>query len=52
MSIMKNSFNNYPKSWENTLESGIDVGQEINVGPGNFFKKNKCIGPWIRVGLG
>ena len=24
-----------------TLESGIDVGQEINVGPGKFVKKNK-----------
>ena len=25
-----------------TLESGIDVGQGINVGPGKFVKKNKC----------
>ena len=24
-----------------TLESGIDVGQGINVGPGRFDKKNK-----------
>ena len=24
-----------------TLESGIDVGQRINVGPGKFAKKNK-----------
>ena len=24
-----------------TLDSGIDVGQEINVGPGKFVKKNK-----------
>ena len=24
-----------------TLESGIDVGQGIIVGPGNFVKKNK-----------
>ena len=24
-----------------TLESGIDVGQGINVGPGKFIKKNK-----------
>ena len=24
-----------------TLESGIDVGQEITVGPGKFIKKNK-----------
>ena len=24
-----------------TLESGIDVGQLINVGPGKFAKKNK-----------
>ena len=25
-----------------TLESGIDIGQEINVGPGIPDKKNKC----------
>ena len=25
----------------NTLESGIDVGQGINVGPGKLGKKNK-----------
>ena len=25
----------------NTLASGIDVGQGINVGPGKFDKKNK-----------
>ena len=25
-----------------TLDSGIDVGQGINVGPGKFGKKNKC----------
>ena len=25
-----------------TLESGIDVGQGISVGPGKFVKKNKC----------
>ena len=24
-----------------TLESGIDVGQGINIGPGKFVKKNK-----------
>jgi hypothetical protein len=24
-----------------TLESGIEVGQGISVGPGNFGKKNK-----------
>ena len=24
-----------------TIESGIDVGQGISVGPGNFGKKNK-----------
>ena len=24
-----------------TLESGIDLGQGINVGPGRFVKKNK-----------
>ena len=27
--------------WLFTLESGIDVGQGINVGPGKFVKKNK-----------
>ena len=27
--------------WLVTLESGIDVGQGINVGPGKFFKNNK-----------
>ena len=26
---------------KSTLESGIDVGQGINVGPGKFVKKNK-----------
>ena len=25
-----------------TLESGMDVGQGISVGPGKFIKKNKC----------
>ena len=25
-----------------TLESGIDVGHGINIGPGKFVKKNKC----------
>ena len=25
-----------------TLDSGIDVGQKINVGPGKFGKNNKC----------
>ena len=25
----------------NTLESGIDVGQGITVGPGKFVKKNR-----------
>ena len=32
-----------------TLESGIDVGQGITVGPGKFVKKIN-IGPWINVG--
>ena len=27
--------------FHNTLVSGIDVGQGINVGPGKFVKKNK-----------
>jgi hypothetical protein len=25
-----------------TLKSGVDVGQGINVGPGKFDKNNKC----------
>ena len=29
------------KKVEATLDSGKDVGQEINVGPGKFVKKNK-----------
>ena len=29
-----------------SLESGIDVGQGISVGPGKFVKKNKHM-PWI-----
>ena len=28
-------------SHPNTLESGIDVGQGITIGPGKFVKKNK-----------
>ena len=28
-------------SYNSTLESGIDVGQGITVGPGKFVKKNK-----------
>ena len=32
-----------------TLESGIDVGQGINVGPGKFVKRIN-VGPWINVG--
>ena len=27
---------------EYTLDSGVDVGQEINVWSGKFGKKNKC----------
>ena len=30
-----------PKLLFHALASGIDVGQEINVGPGKFGKKNK-----------
>ena len=26
---------------QSTLDSGIDVGQKINVGPGNFGKNDK-----------
>ena len=25
------------------LDSGIDIGQEINEGPGKIDKKNKCL---------
>ena len=32
-----------------TLESGIEVGQGITLGPGKFVKKNN-VGPWINVG--
>ena len=32
-----------------TLESGIDVGQGITVGPGKFVKKIN-VGPWISIG--
>ena len=32
-----------------TLESGIDVGQGINVGPG-ILSKRINVGPWINVG--
>ena len=42
----------YETSWEAnlvTLESGMDVGQGINVEPGKFIKNNK-IGPWINAG--
>ena len=28
------------KDNRDTLDSGIDVGQEINVGPGKFSRKN------------
>ena len=38
----KNSTDNVKMSWVGTLESGIDVGQGINVGPGIPCKKNKC----------
>ena len=31
----------YSMTPRSTLESGIDVGQGITVGPGNFVKKNK-----------
>ena len=34
-----------------TLESVIDVGQGISVGPGRFGKKIN-VGPWINVGPG
>ena len=34
---------------QNTLESGIDVGQGITVGPENLSKRIN-VGPWINVG--
>ena len=33
--------NNYSQNASTTLESVIDVGQGISVGPGRFGKKNK-----------
>ena len=34
--------NMFVRQWQKpTLESGIDVGQGINVGPEKFVKKNK-----------
>ena len=32
---------NLSNPYETTLDSGIDVGQEINIGPGKSGKKNK-----------
>ena len=37
-----NSFTYTYVKYKHTLESGIDVGQGINIGPGKFVKKNKC----------
>ena len=34
--------NHYPDHYLATLDSGIDVGQEINVKPGKFGNNNKC----------
>ena len=38
----KTSTDNMKMSQVGTLESGIDIGQGINVGPGIPCKKNKC----------
>ena len=40
--LQKNVPNHYPEHYLPTLDSGIDVGQEINVEPGKFGNKNKC----------
>ena len=37
----KNSNDKFKIVKRHTLESGIDVGQGISVGPGKFAKKNK-----------
>ena len=39
----KKNYVRWPLVSMHTLESGIDVGQGINVGPGKFVKKN--VGP-------
>ncbi len=38
---LKGPQNKVQNACSSTLESGIDVGQPINVGPGIFGKKNK-----------
>ena len=38
----RNVPNHYPEPYLPTLDSGLDVGQKINVGPGKFGNKNKC----------
>ena len=39
---LKRMYRGWSPKFATTLESGIDVGQGINVGPGKFVKKNKC----------
>ena len=41
LDITHSRMGHYFFSYLLTLESGIDVGQEITVGPGKFVKKNK-----------
>ena len=41
MAIMDKAIKDKSGGKPNTLDSGIDVGQRINVGPGNFGKNNK-----------
>ena len=45
MAIMDKAIKDKSGGKPNTLDSGIDVGQRINVGPGNFGKNNNHIGP-------
>ena len=40
-SLKESAFEDYWIKEPGTLESGIDVGQGINVGPGKLGKKNK-----------
>ena len=47
--LQKMGAKSHPEHLLFTLESGIDVGQGITVGPGKFVKIIN-VGPWINVG--
>ena len=51
INFLKNSEKTYTYYFCNllTLESGIDVGQEISVGPGKFDKNNPKILPKLKI---